>query len=179
MNALKILQPRLTIMKLLIDRIDPILEVSYEPGPDLTIRTIISTITAGDPNVFTVSVFKPPTSEARSRAMHKQQQQKLLRHLLFTFVIAIPTFIIGVVYMSLVPSQNGIRQYFMGTIGIGNASRAQWVLFFLATPVMFYGAGPFHRRTIKEIRELWRRGTTTTLLRRFIRFGSMNLLASN
>ena len=179
MNALKMLQPRLTIMKPLIDRMDPILEVSYEPAPELTIRTIISTIIAGDPNVFTVSVFKPPTSEARSRAMRKQEQQKLLRHLLFTFVIAIPTFIIGVVYMSLIPSQNGTRRYFMGTMGGGNASRVQWILFFLATPVMFYGAGPFHRRTIKEIRALWRKGTTTPLLRRFTRFGSMNLLVSS
>ena len=97
MNALKMLQPRLTIMKPLTNRIDPILEVSYEPAPELTIRTIISTIIAGDPNVFTVSVFKPPTSEARSRSMHKQEQQKLLWHLLFIFVIAIPTFIISVV----------------------------------------------------------------------------------
>ena len=111
--------------------------------------------------------------------MHKQQQQKLLRHLLFTFVIAIPTFIIGVVYMSPVPSQNGTRQYLMGTMGSGSTSRAQWILFFLAMPVMFYGAGPFHRRTIKEIRELWRKGTTTSLLRRFTRFGSMSLLVSN
>jgi len=179
MNTLKRFQPQLTITKALISYIDPVLEVSYEPASELTIRTITSAIVAADPNIFTVSVFKPPTLEARTRAMRKREQQVLLRHFLFTFVIAIPTFIIGVVYMSLVPSQNQIRQYFMKPIWNGNASRAQWVLSFLATPVMVYGAGSFHRRSIKEIRTLWRKGSTTPVLRRFTRFGSMNLLVSN
>ncbi|KAL4075879.1 heavy metal translocatin [Scleroderma citrinum] len=179
MNALKGLQPRLTITKPLINYTNPVLEVSYEPIPELTIRTITSTIIAGDPDIFTVSVLKPPTLEARTRAMRKREQQILLRHLLFTFVIAIPTFIIGVVYMNLVPSQNPTRRYFMAPMWSGNASRTQWILFILATPAMFYGAWFFHRRSIKEIKALWRKGSNSPVLRRFTRFGSMNLLVSS
>jgi P-type Cu+ transporter len=58
----------------------------------------------------------------------------------------------------------------------GNSSRIQWSLFFLATPVMFYSAGSFHRRGLKDIYVLWRRGSRTPVWRRFTQFGSMDLL---
>ncbi|KAL8950987.1 MAG: hypothetical protein Q9183_007489, partial [Haloplaca sp. 2 TL-2023] len=48
----------------------------------------------------------------------------------------------------------------------------------MATPVMFFAADVFHRRAIKEIRALWRRKSQVPILRRFYRFGSMNLLIS-
>ncbi|KAG6336612.1 hypothetical protein ID866_2488 [Astraeus odoratus] len=139
MNALENLQPRLTIIKPLTSPANPVLEISYDPiPPEFTIRTIISAIVATDPRTYTVSVFKPPTLEIRTRALQKREQQALLRHLVFTFVFALPTFIFGVVYMSLVPSQNPTRRYIMKPIWQGNASLVQWLMFFLATPVMFY-----------------------------------------
>ncbi|KAI6038508.1 heavy metal translocatin [Pisolithus marmoratus] len=173
MNALNGLQPRLTVTKPVIDHTDPIVEVSYQPvGQEFTLRTIISTIISADPNVFTVSVFKPPTLEKRARSMLKREQRAIVPP-------SLPTFIIGIVYMSLVSSHNSTSRYFMEPIWKGNASRAQWILFFLATPVMVYGAWLFHRRSVKEIRALWRKGSTTPVLKRLTRFGSMNLLISS
>lgn len=179
MSALQGLQPRVTLTKTLTDFNDPTLEVSYQPAlPEFSIRTIVATIAAADSR-FSVSVSKPPTPEERSSAMQRHEQRVLLRHLLFTIIVAVPTFIIGVVYMSLVSSQDPTREYLMRPIWGGNASSAQWALFFLATPVMFYGAWTFHRRSIKEIISLWHRNSATPLSRRFTRFGSMNLLASS
>jgi hypothetical protein len=78
--------------------------------------------------------------------------------------------------MTLVHSNNQTKQYLMSPMWNGNVSRTEWALFFLATPVYFYSAGLFHRRSIKEIRALWRKGSTTPIIKRFTRFGSMNLL---
>lgn len=60
----------------------------------------------------------------------------------------------------------------------GQASRLEWALFFLATPVQFFIADVFHVRAYKEIKALWRPGNQIPILRRFYRFGSMNLLVS-
>jgi P-type Cu+ transporter len=84
----------------------------------------------------------------------------------------------GIVYMTLVKDSDPNQHYLMEPIWAGNVSRSEWALFFMATPVMFYSAYVFHRRSIKEIRALWRRGSTTPIWRRFVRFGSMNLLVS-
>ncbi|KIJ11800.1 hypothetical protein PAXINDRAFT_15377 [Paxillus involutus ATCC 200175] len=146
--------------------------------PDFTIRRIISCIVSADPTSFKASLHRPPTLEQRTRSIQLRERRALVKRLLFMFVFAIPTFIIGVVYMSLVPSGNRTRDYFMESMWNGNASRIQWSLFFLATPVMFYGAGLFHRGSVKEIVGSWRNGSTTPIIKRFTRFGSMNLLVS-
>ncbi|KAG1779710.1 heavy metal translocatin [Suillus placidus] len=179
MTALQKLQPDVTIIKPLSNHLDSVIEVSYMPSPpDFTIRSIIFTIVSVEPTSYSVSIHRPPTLEERTRRMQRREQRVLLRHLFFTFIIAIPTFIIGVVYMSLLPAGNHTKLYLMQPMWNGNASRIEWALFFLATPVYFHGAGTFHRRSIKEIRALWRKGSTTPIIRRFTRFGSMNLLVS-
>jgi Cu+-exporting ATPase len=179
MDALRKLQPQVSITKPFSDYTDPVIEIVYEPAPpDFTIRRIISCIVSADPTSFKASLHRPPTLEQRTRSMQLRERRTLIRRLLFTFIFAIPTFIIGVVCMSLMPSGSRTRDYFMGCMWNGNASRIQWSLFFLATPVMFYGAGLFHRRSIKEIVALWRKGSTTPIIKRFTRFGSMNLLVS-
>ena len=66
----------------------------------------------------------------------------------------------------------------MSPLWAGNVSHAEWALFILATPAMFYSAGQFHRRSIKEMYALWKPGSRVPLYRRFVRFGSMNLLVS-
>lgn len=178
MDALRDLFPRITITKPFADHTDPLIGISYEPAPpDFTIRTIISRIVSVDP-AFTASLYHPPTLEQRTRSMQLHEQATILKRLLFTFVIAIPTFIIGIVYMSLVPSGNHSKSYLMEPMWNGNASRILWSMFFLATPVMFYGAGLFHRRSIKEIVATWRKGSSTPIITRFTRFGSMNLLVT-
>lgn len=176
MDALRGLFPTVAVVKPCTNHTDPLIELSYEPTPpDFTIRTIISRIVSAD-SAFTVSPYHPPTLEQRTRTMQLRERTTLLNRLIFTFIIAIPAFIIGVVYMSLVSSENKLKHYLMGPMWNGNASRIQWSMFFLATPVMFYGAALFHRRSIKEITATWRKGSPTPIMTRFTRFGSMNLL---
>jgi hypothetical protein len=156
---------------------DPILRLTYVPSPPVfTIRDIVSSITSSNNPPFRVMIHKPPSLDDRARLVQVKEKRNLLYRMGFSLVIAIPTFIIGVVFMSLVSSKNHIRNFLMEPMWMGNASRIQWSLFFLATPVMFYSAGGFHRRSMKEIHALWRRGSRTPVWKRFLRFGSMNLL---
>ncbi|KAJ5861329.1 ATPase P-type K/Mg/Cd/Cu/Zn/Na/Ca/Na/H-transporter [Penicillium soppii] len=156
----------------------PILKVTYTPQPPaLTIRTIISAIHSANDS-FRATVYHPPSIEDRSRAIQHHEQRRLLIRLLFVFLSAIPTFIIGIVFMSLVSSENSVRMYLEQPMWSGSVTRIEWALFITSTPVMFYGTDVFHTRALKEIHALWRPGSRVPLLRRFYRFGSMNLLIS-
>lgn len=169
----------LAVIKPIQSHDDPILTISYKPDPlSFTIRHIIQAIHSQNPE-FDATVYHPPTVEDRSRLIRQREQRNFLHRLLFTVLMAIPTFIIGIVYMSLVPDDDPTKGFFLEPIWAGNVSRVQWALFFLATPVMFYSAGIFHRRSIIEIHALWKRGSTVPILKRFTRFGSMNLLVSS
>ena len=170
-------QERVTIVKVPTHE-DPILEIGYDAHPpDFTIRHIIACIAAADP-AFSTTINHPPTLEERAQKMHLQEQGRILRRTLLAIAVALPTFVIGIVFMSLVPKRNSGRQYLMRSMGLGSASRADWALFILASPVYFFAADIFHLRALKEIRALWRPRSTTPILRRFYRFGSMNLLIS-
>ncbi|KAJ5749198.1 uncharacterized protein N7511_010894 [Penicillium nucicola] len=157
---------------------DPILRVTYTPRPpSFTIRSLISTINAAN-DAFRAHVYHPPSIEDRSRAIQHHERRRLLLRLLFVLMSAIPTFIIGIVFMSLVSSENPTRMYLEETMWAGSVTRIEWALFIMATPVMFYGTDVFHARAMKEIYALWRPGSRVPILRRFYRFGSMNLLIS-
>ena len=157
---------------------DPRLSVTYTPHPpDLTIRRLISIISSTQ-EAFSATVDRPPSIEDRSRAIQHREQHRILLRLFFTFCVAIPTLIIGIVYMSLVPSSNNTRIWFEQPIWAGQASRTEWALLIMTTPVMFFGADIFHVKAYKELRSLWRPGSKVPILRRFYRFGSMNLLIS-
>ncbi|KAJ6105300.1 hypothetical protein N7523_010110 [Penicillium sp. IBT 18751x] len=154
------------------------IKVRYLPDiPNRTVRHIMRTISDVDP-AFTVSIYHPPSLEERSHAMHRRHQWQIARHLILALIIAVPTFIIGIVYMSLVPYDNPGKRYLMEPLWAGQASRTEWALFILATPVYFYSAGLFHRKTARELYSLWRPGSRTPILRRFLRFGSMDMLMS-
>lgn len=177
MAAVESLGPAITVVKPITSHTKPVIELSYQPcPPSLTIRTIIAAIAASKSPPFQVSIHQPPSLEERARLMQAREQTALLRRLILAIIIAVPTFIIGIVFMSLVKDGNPTKAFLMEPMWSGNISRIQWALFFLATPVQFYSANLFHRRSIKEIRALWRPGSTTPVLKRFIRFGSMNLL---
>jgi len=157
---------------------DPIISITYNPAPpNFTVRDIIKII-SDTHEAFIASVYHPPTLEERSRRMQRTEQKHLLWRLIFAAIVAVPSFIIGIVFMSLVPKSNPTRQWFEQPILAGNAMRIDWALFFITTPVMFYGADIFHRRALKEIWAMWRPRSRVPLLRRFYRFGSMNLLIS-
>ena len=130
---------------------DPICRLIYEPSPPaFTIRDIISAIVSSSSSPFVVTIHKTLSLEDRAQLLQAKEKRSLLYRLGFSAIVAIPTFIIGVVSMSLVSSQNSTKKFFMEPMWSGNASRLQWSLFFLATPVMFYSAGIFHRRSMEE-----------------------------
>lgn len=157
---------------------DPIMRIEYLPSaPSFTIRHIIASISAVD-KAFRPSVHHPPTLEERARKMQVQERAHVLLRLALSVTAAIPTFIIGIVLMNLVSSTNSNRQYISNPIWAGRVSRAEWAMFLTATPVYFFAADAFHRPAIKELRALWRPGSTTPIARRFYRFGSMNMLMS-
>jgi heavy metal translocating P-type ATPase len=157
---------------------DPILRISYIPqAPDFTIRQIIASIAAVDA-AFEPFIYHPPSLEQRSQKMRAREQRRILLRLALSIVVAIPTFIVGIVLMNLVDSRSPSRQFIMEPMWAGRVSRAEWALFIMATPVYFFAADVFHVRAFKELRAMWRPRSTTPLLRRFYRFGSMNMLIS-
>jgi Cu+-exporting ATPase len=157
---------------------NPILTLTYTPdAPRFTVRHIVAAINSAN-EAFTSEVYHPLTIEERSRAIQQKERWHLMYRLVFTFIVAIPTLLIGVVFMSLVPSTNRVRRYLEEPLWVGTVTRMEWALWILATPVMFYGADVFHRRAAKELQALWRPGSKVPILRRFYRFGSMNLLIS-
>ncbi|KAK3900918.1 E1-E2 ATPase-domain-containing protein [Staphylotrichum tortipilum] len=150
---------------------NPIMQVRYTPSaPSFTVRTLLSTIPSS-------SLHHLPTLEARSRQIRARYQRHLLYRACLTGIICIPTFTIGIVYMTLLPSSHPGRHQLMEPIASG-ISRAQFALLALATPVYFFAADAFHTKAIREIRALWRPGSRTPVLHRFYRFGSMNTLMS-
>ncbi|KAI4166352.1 MAG: hypothetical protein LQ342_000242 [Letrouitia transgressa] len=156
----------------------PFVKVTYTPKPPtLTIRNIMASIDDADKH-FSTSVFHPPTLEERSQEMHMLEKRRIIKRLLISATCAIPTFLFGVVWMTLVPETDKVRKYLDASLGTGTVTRTQWALFILATPVMFLAADIFHVRALKEIGALWRRKSKAPLLRRFYSFGSMNLLIS-
>ncbi|KAJ2904123.1 E1-E2 ATPase-domain-containing protein [Zalerion maritima] len=157
---------------------EPRLKISYVPdSPRLTIRHILEAISNLDTS-FAVSIYHPPSLEERSRKIHHDHKIHIMKKLTLAITAAIPTFIIGVVYMSLLPDGNAGKQYLMEEMWSGHAKRAEWALFIIATPVYFFAADFFHRRCLIELWSIWRPGSKTPIARRFYRFGSMDLLVS-
>ena len=170
----------ITIEKSPVSSADPILIVSYIPNPPiLSIRQIVNAIQSSNDPPYGVSIHRPPRLEDLTKAVRAREKRDMLFRLSFTIVAAIPTFILAIIYMSLIKDGNPGKRFLMEPILAGNASRLEWALLFISTPVMFYSADIFHRKCIKEIRALWRKTSSATLLQRFTRFGSMNLLASS
>lgn len=157
---------------------DPIIQIAYHPDPpNVTIRHIVQAIQALDSR-WHLSTARPPSLEERAAQMQIIEQRILLVRIILAIIIAIPAFILGVVFMSLVKEDNTVRRYMEEKMWAGRATRMEWALFILSTPVMFFAADIFHRRSIREIASLWRKGSTTPVYQRFIHFGSMNLLVS-
>ncbi|KAI1097447.1 heavy metal translocatin [Jackrogersella minutella] len=174
-EALNSFDDRVTIKKPLTLN-DSIITISYSPNaPDFTIRHILAAISAAD-EAFRPVIYHPPTVEERARQMHVRIRQRIMYRVILSITIAIPAFIIGIVYMALLPMSNPGRQYLMQRLR--GVTRAEWSLLVMATPVYFFAADIFHRRAIKELYSLWRPGSPAPILRRFYRFGSMDMLMS-
>lgn len=155
---------------------NPYIQFTYVPNlPETTIRTILAQIKDISPD-FIIKIVHPPTLEERSQAFAKIERRKLLNRAIFSIIAAVPTFIIGIVGMSLLPKTNKMRIYLDEPMWVGSVSRATWALFIISTFVYFYSANAFHSKALIELRALWRKGVPWK--RRIFKFGSMNLLMS-
>ncbi|KAF9052122.1 E1-E2 ATPase-domain-containing protein [Panaeolus papilionaceus] len=178
-NLLRQLDPSVEVLQPQQGHPKNVVSLTYIPSvPEFTIRTIISSLSDVLPPTISVSIWTPPTSDDIARQVHWREQRNILARLAVAILCAIPTFVIGIIYMSLVPKHNAGRMYFKQHIWAGQVSRGEWALFILATPVMFYSAEMFHRRSLKELWFLWRPGSKASIISRLTRFGSMNLLIS-
>src|SRR4051794_7274996 len=73
---------------------DPTIRVSYNPNPPkFTIRHIVKSIQAIDPQ-WRLSVAHPPSLEERAQRMQVREQRRLLIRIMLALTIAIPTFIL-------------------------------------------------------------------------------------
>lgn len=154
----------------------PYIKFTYIPNPpQTTIRTVLDQIKAISPE-FVVEIVHPMTLEERSKQMAAAERKKILYRTIFSVIAAIPTFILGIVGMSLLPKTNGFRVYLDEPLWVGSVSRVTWAMFIISSCVYFYSANVFHSKAYKEITSLWRSGISWK--RRLFKFGSMNLLMS-
>ncbi|GCF00390.1 hypothetical protein ZYGM_000878 [Zygosaccharomyces mellis] len=161
---------------------EPILKFTYTPNvtEGITVRSIIDTIikqvSVNSDNNFKISIIEELTLEEHLKRMAKKTTRQILIKLAVTTIVTIPTFIFGVVGMSLLKESNGFRRWLEEPLWSGNVSKIVWILFILSTPIYFFIDDIFHRKAIKEVRALWVQKNNWK--RRIFKFGSMNLLMS-
>lgn len=166
----------------------PFIKFTYLPNPEnnITVRRFlhdINHLNASTENGYTISEnvgsFKATLVEVVSmdehlRKLSKREVMKIVRRLIIAIVFVIPTFIFGIVAMSLLPKKHKFRMWVEEPLWVGNVSRNTWVLLILSTPVYLFAADIFHVKAYKEIKLLWFYKNSWT--KRFFKFGSMNLL---
>lgn len=168
----------------------PFIKFTYIPNQEkkITIRRLLFDlnhlqpteesykIDASKQGIFECNLVESVSMDEHLRKLAKSEIMKIIRRLVIAFLFAIPTFIFGVVAMSLLPKHNKLRVWVEDPIWAGNVSRNTWILFILSTPVYFFATDIFHTKAIKEVYLLWRH--KNSFKRRLLRFGSMNLLVS-
>ncbi|KAK7206638.1 hypothetical protein BZA70DRAFT_294045 [Myxozyma melibiosi] len=153
-----------------------VIRLSYVPSvPTVTLRAIIKDLSALS-HQFTFTIIHPPTLEERAQQIAIAERRRLLLRLILSVAVAIPTLIIGVIMMMVLPKTNKYRVWAMEPIWAGQVARGVWAMFIMSTFIYFFAADIFHRKAYKELRSLYRPGVPFT--RRLFRFGSMNLLMS-
>lgn len=123
---------------------------------------------------FNCELIEEVSLDEHLRKLAKKETMQILIRLIVATVFVIPTFIFGVVGMSLVPKTNLFRQWLEEPLWCGKVSRNTWILLILSTPVYFFSADVFHKKAFKEIKSLWFH--KNSFKRRLFKFGSMNLL---
>lgn len=167
----------------------PFIKFTYIPNVEtnVTLRRILHDLNHLKPNdisyeidsslgPFKCDLIVKETTDIYLQRLAKQEMWKITRRLVIATIFAIPSFVFGVVTMSLLPSSNQFQKWSQKPIWAGNVSTNVWILFFLSTPVYFFAADVFHRKALMELKSLWVHNNP--LSKRLIKFGSMNLLMS-
>jgi P-type Cu+ transporter len=157
--------------------------VRYIPTSSLNIRTILERV----PHPFKASLYQSPSIHSRSRQIQQKEAERTLKLFAISAIFAIPTFIIGVVGMMLLPQGNNFRQWCQGIGWWGGASHAVLLLWIIATIVQF-GIARYElpRHLLPPLntssRIFFVRGWASLHFRRswttLIRFGNMNILVA-
>lgn len=158
----------------------PVCTITYTANPpDFTLRTIRRAIAELG---FTMSVEKPETSQDRARKAQARERKRILIRLAICVIFCIPTFLIGVVFASLLPDDSSTKMYWHHPVW-GGASRITVSLFALATPIQFGIGQFFYERAYKSLRGVWRRRRGKVDMKkvwidRLLRWGSMDTLVA-
>lgn len=170
----------------------PFVKFTYVPDSEkkITVRRFLSdlnhirplenddgfTVDSTSEGVFKCHLIEAVSIDEHLRKLLKIETKKIVLRLILATVLAIPSFVFGIVGMSLIPKTNPFRMWIEEPIWAGNVSRVMWILLFLSTPAYFFVADIFHVKAIKEIRSLWIH--KNSFKKRFFKFGSMSLLMS-
>lgn len=85
---------------------------------------------------FTTSLVKPPSITSRAREIQSREAKVLLWHFGVAAVLAVPTFVIAIVGMVLMPKGDAFREVWMEPVW-GGAGRGTVILWVFATIVQF------------------------------------------
>ena len=157
---------------------NPFTTLTYTPRPPsgFTLRKLNASISSLGPfAIYPIRASDVLTTLAR--AAQARESRSILVRLVTAFAFAIPTFVIAIVAMSLLPSSHPLAHYFSTPVW-GNASRATVALFVLATPVQFGVGSLFYVRAWKSLRGVWKRGGQGRWKSRLLRWGSMDSLVA-
>ncbi|WWC62714.1 uncharacterized protein I303_105311 [Kwoniella dejecticola CBS 10117] len=166
----------------------PVTIISYIPHEPLTIRDLVDGIGGVAPE-FEVEVVKTQSLNEKSQKIQKREVKILASHCAVAIIFAIPTFIIAIVSMILLPSSNAFKMHMMKPVW-GAANLGTVILWPLATVVQFGVGRLFYKRTFASmwphLRRLIPSAFKSETMRRLparplswktlISFGSMDLL---
>ncbi|KAK6908061.1 hypothetical protein I203_102062 [Kwoniella mangroviensis CBS 8507] len=166
----------------------PVTTIAYYPYHPLTIRDLIEGISDVAPE-FEVEILKTQSLSERSKKIQKKEVILLASHCAVAIVFAIPTFIIAIVSMILLPNHNPFEMKMMEPVW-GAANMGTVILWPLASVVQFGVGRIFYKRAFASIwphlRRLMPSALRTKSMRRLpprplgwktlVSFGSMDLL---
>ncbi|KAF8338088.1 haloacid dehalogenase-like hydrolase-domain-containing protein [Cantharellus anzutake] len=144
-------------------------KIHYKPSPTLTIREIYAF-----PQPFKATLYAPPSLMTRSRKIQQNEAKHLAHLFLVSLVLSIPTFIVGVLAMILLPERNSFRMWWE-TPFWGGATRATIALWIIATFVQFGVGWIFYKGACKGT---YMRRKSQWTWSRLVHFGNMDLLVA-
>lgn len=113
----------------------PLTTIVYAPSPSFTVRELLAGLAALDP-VFSAEPYAAPSLSARARAIQAREARQLLGHFALAALAAVPTFVIAIVGMVLLPRAHPFRRFWDRPVW-GGASLGTVILWILATIVQF------------------------------------------
>lgn len=153
---------------------NPTVTMTYLPSSTTTIRSILAGIDALDP-AFQADIVVPPSVSSRSALYARRELQSLLIRLVCAFLFVPPTLLIAVIVPTFLSKTHPLRLS-LSVQTLGQVSKADIILWALATPVQFGVGLVFYQRAFKSLRSVWRGGRSWT--DRLVRWGDMNVLVA-